>query len=289
MRGIVLAGGFGTRLHPLTSATSKQLLPVYDKPLVYYPLSVLMLAQIREILIISTPDHVGSFRALLDDGSHLGLSLEYAAQATPRGLADALRIGASFVGDDSVCLILGDNIFHGHDLPARIRKEAAVVDGCTLFGYPVAEPERYGVAVLDEQDGHLIDIEEKAEHPRSNLAVTGLYLYGNDAIRYTAGIEPSRRGELEITDLNRRFVWEGRARLVHLGRGVAWLDTGTPDSLLEAGNFVQTLQKRQGVSIACLEEVAYRSGLINRNELGNLIAKAGGMQSALGCYLAELL
>lgn len=288
MRGIILAGGSGSRLHPLTRITSKQLLPVYDKPLVYYPLSVLMLARISEILIVSSPHHIDQFRTLLGDGKSIGIRLEYAEQAEPRGLADALRIGRDFVGDEDVCLILGDNIFYGYDLPGLIRREIGRLDGCTLFGYPVADPERFGVATLDRSDGdRVVEIEEKPEKPRGNLAVTGLYLYGNEAIGYADELAPSARGELEITDLNRRFVEQGRARLVRLGRGITWLDTGTPDSLLEAGSFVQMLQKRQGVQVACLEEVAYRAGLIDRDELERLI-DAAGAESALGGYLAEI-
>lgn len=288
MRGIILAGGSGSRLHPLTQITSKQLLPVYDKPLVYYPLSVLMLAHISEILIISTPSHIDEFRDLLGDGRRIGIRLEYAEQAEPRGLADALLIGRDFVGDEDVCLILGDNIFYGYDLPGLIQREIEKVDGCTLFGYPVADPERFGVATLDRPDGaRVVEIEEKPEKPSGNLAVTGLYLYSNEAVGYADELVPSARGELEITDLNRRFVEQDRARLVRLGRGITWLDTGTPDSLLEAGSFVQMLQKRQGVQVACLEEVAYQAGLIDRDGLERLI-DAAGAESELGGYLAGI-
>lgn len=287
MKGIILAGGSGTRLMPLTTTTSKQLLPVYNKPLVYYPLSVLMLAGIRDILLISTPDQLPGFRNLLGDGSGLGLRLHYAPQPTPRGLADALIIGREFVGGAQVCLILGDNIFYGHELPMILREEIAKLDGCTVFGYPVADPERYGVAVLDSAK-RLIGLEEKPTRPHSNLAITGLYFYDNEALRYAAELTPSARGELEITDLNRRFLAEGRARLVYLGRGTAWLDTGTPDSLLEAGLFVQMLEKRQGVQIACLEEVAYRMGYIGARGLEELIRRVGP-SSARGRYLTRLL
>ncbi|MFB9673947.1 glucose-1-phosphate thymidylyltransferase RfbA [Streptosporangium vulgare] len=287
MKGIVLAGGSGTRLRPLTTITSKHLLPVYNKPMVYYPLSVLMLAGIREILLISTPEHLPGFRALLGDGSRLGLRLSYAVQTVPRGLADALVVGGEFVGDDRLALILGDNIFYGHELPSVLREEVGKLDGCTVFGYPVADPERYGVAVVGEE-GRLIDIEEKPARPRSNLAVTGLYLYDNVALRYATELTPSGRGELEITDLNRRFLAEGRARLVNLGRGTAWLDTGTPDSLLEAGVFVQVLEKRQGVQIACLEEVAYRMGYIDDHGLRELIGHAGSVTEE-GRYLVRVL
>jgi glucose-1-phosphate thymidylyltransferase len=287
MRGIILAGGSGTRLRPLTYVTSKQLLPVYDKPLVYYPLSVLMLARIREILIISDPRHLPEFRRLFGDGSQLGLSLSYAEQSAPRGLADALRIGAGFIGDESVCLILGDNIFYGNDLPGLIRQEIEKLDGATVFGYQVAEPQRYGVAVPDPVTGGLADIEEKPVRPRSNIAITGLYMYDNDAVAYARSLTPSARGELEITDLNRRYIEEGRAKLVTLGRGFTWLDAGTPESLLEAGTFVHTLQKRQGIQVACLEEIAYRSGLIGDEQLGRLIGEANP-GSPLSDYLASI-
>jgi glucose-1-phosphate thymidylyltransferase len=287
MRGIVLAGGEGTRLRPLTLATSKQLLPVYDKPLVFYPLSVLLLAGIREILVISDPDHLPCFEKVLGDGAELGVSLSYAEQTAPRGLADALRIGADFIGDDSVTLILGDNIFYGHDLPGVMRQEIEKLNGATVFGHHVADPRRYGVAVLDPVTGGLADIEEKPAQPRSNVAITGLYMYDNDAVGYARELQPSARGELEITDLNRRFIEEERAKLVTLGRGYTWLDAGTPDSLLEAGKFVQTLQARQGIQVACLEEVAYRSGLIGDRQLTRLI-EAAGPDSILGQYLAEV-
>ncbi len=287
MRGIILAGGSGTRLHPMTSITSKQLLPVYDKPLIYYPLSVLMLAGIRDILIISTPQHRAAFRQLLGDGAPLGLRLRYATQPEPRGLADALLIGRDFAGSGPVCLILGDNLFYGHEFPAMLRREVEKLDGCTLFGYPVADPERYGVAVLDDSS-RLVAVEEKPASPRGNLAVTGLYLYDNEAVRYAAELRPSPRGELEITDLNMRFVADGRARLVNLGRGTAWLDTGTADSLLEAGQFVQVMQKRQGVQIACLEEVAYRMRYIDDDRLGALVRDLGP-GSTQGRYLARVL
>jgi glucose-1-phosphate thymidylyltransferase len=271
----------------LTTITSKQLLPVYDKPLVYYPLSVLMLAGIREILVISTAQHQPAFRDLLGDGSHLGLRLRYAVQPAPRGLADALLIGRDFIGDEQICLVLGDNIFYGHEFGFMLRREVEKLDGCTLFGYPVADPERYGVAVLDESE-RLVGLVEKPARPPGNLAVTGLYLYDNEALRYAAELSPSARGELEITDLNRRFVAEGRARLVKLGRGTAWFDTGTTDSLLEAGQFVQVMQKRQGVQIACLEEVAYRMRYIDGDRLGELIDRFGA-DSEQGRYLSRVL
>jgi glucose-1-phosphate thymidylyltransferase len=287
MKGIILAGGSGTRLRPLTQVTSKQLLPVFDKPLVYYPLSVLMLAGMREILVITAPRHLRQFRDLLGDGSHLGIRLEYAEQDRPRGLADALVVGREFVGDGPAALILGDNIFHGHDLVPLLREQVAKLDGATLFGYPVSDPERYGVADLD-RDGRLVGIDEKPERPRSSLAVTGLYLYDNVALDYAAELMPSARGELEITDLNRRFIQEGRARLVHLGRGTTWLDAGTHESLLEAANYVGVLQRRQGVQIACVEEVAYRMGLLDIGGLTAAIERVGAA-SDYGRYLARVL
>lgn len=270
--------GSGTRLLPLTTINSKQLLPVYDKPLVYYPLSVLMLVGMREILIISNSAHLDSFRALLGDGSHLGLDLQYAAQDEPRGIAEALLIGREFAGDEDVCLILGDNIFYGQGLPTTLRKAAARVDGCTVFGYPVSDPERYGVAALDG-DGGLLDIEEKPADPPSNIAVTGLYMYSNDALSYAEKVSPSARGELEITDVNRLLIEEQRAQIVQLGRGIAWLDAGTHDSLLEASQYVQVLQKRQGMQIACLEETAFHMGYIGMSQLSELAERlsAGSM------------
>ncbi|MBT2399319.1 glucose-1-phosphate thymidylyltransferase RfbA [Streptomyces sp. ISL-100] len=269
MRGILLAGGSGTRLLPLTTINSKQLLPVYDKPLVYYPLSVLMLAGMREILVITNSLHIDSFRSLLGDGSHLGLDLQYAVQDEPRGIAEALLIGREFAGDEDVCLILGDNIFYGQGLPATLHKATETVDGCTVFGYPVSDPERFGVAVLDG-DGELVDIVEKPAAPPSNIAVTGLYMYSNDALAYAEKISPSARGELEISDVNRLLVQEGRGRIVQLGRGNAWIDAGTHDSLLEASQYVQVLQKRQGMQIACLEETAFRMGYIGMGQLSEL-------------------
>ncbi len=277
MKGIVLAGGAGTRLHPITRATSKQLLPVYDKPMIYYPMAVLMLAGIREILIISTPQDLPQFQRLLGDGADLGLSLSYAEQAQPNGLAEAFIIGRDHIGGDSAGLVLGDNIFHGPGLGTALQRAVADLDGCTLFGYPVKDPERYGVAEVGA-DGRLVSIEEKPLRPRSNLAVTGLYLYDNAVIELAAALTPSARGELEITDLNNAYLARGRARLVNLGRGTAWLDTGTHDSLLEAGQFVQVLEHRQGVRIACLEEVALRMGFIDADQayrLGEALGKSG--------------
>jgi glucose-1-phosphate thymidylyltransferase len=285
VKGIILAGGAGTRLHPLTRSVSKQLLPVYDKPMIYYPLSVLMLAGIRETLVISTPGDLPLFRRLLGDGAELGLSLSYAEQAAPNGLAEAFIIGREHVGDDSACLVLGDNIFYGHGLAGTLQRAVTGLAGCTLFGYPVKDPQRYGVAEVDPT-GRLVSIEEKPAVPRSNLAVTGLYLYDNAVLDIAAGLTPSARGELEITDVNNAYLAQRRARLVNLGRGTAWLDTGTHDSLLEAGQFVQVLEHRQGVRIACLEEIALRMGYIDAEaayKLGEALGKSG-----YGRYVMEV-
>jgi glucose-1-phosphate thymidylyltransferase len=262
MKGIILAGGSGTRLHPITRVTSKQLLPVGDKPMIYYPLSVLMLTGIRDILIISTPEDVARYSRLLGDGSDLGMSFSYAVQDEPRGIADALIIGADHIGDDPVALILGDNIFHGHLLAQILREHARDVRGCVLFGYPVKDPQRFGIAEVDPA-GRLLSIEEKPAHPRSNRAVTGLYLYDNEAVEIAKSVRPSARGELEITDVNRSYLERGRAKLVELTRGFAWLDTGTPEALLAASLYVLTLEERQGLQIACLEEIALRMGFID--------------------------
>ncbi|QBI54886.1 glucose-1-phosphate thymidylyltransferase RfbA [Streptomonospora litoralis] len=262
MKGIILAGGSGTRLHPTTLSVSKQILPVYNKPMIYYPLSVLMLAGIREILIISTPRDLDSFRGLLGDGSSLGIELSYAEQEKPNGLAEAFIIGADHIGGDSCALILGDNIFHGPVFSTLLQENAGDVDGCVLFGYPVNDPGRYGIAVLDAEE-RLVALDEKPERPRSNCAVTGLYFYDNDVVEIARGIEPSSRGELEITDVNRTYLENGNAKLVDLGRGFAWLDTGTHDALLQACHYVQTMEQRQGIRIACLEEVALRMGFID--------------------------
>jgi len=277
MKGIVLAGGSGTRLHPITQAVSKQLLPVYDKPMVYYPISVLMLAGIREILIISTPADLPHFRKLLGTGDQFGVTFSYAEQPSPNGLAEAFIIGADFIADDDVALVLGDNIFYGQGFSGRLRSAAAMLDGCTLFGYPVKDPERYGVGEIDDS-GRLLSIEEKPSKPRSNRAITGLYFYDNDVVEIARSLKPSPRGELEITDVNVTYLRRERATLVDLGRGFAWLDTGTHDSLLEAGQFVQTLEHRTGVRIACLEEIALRMGFIDPDEcfaLGMKLAKSG--------------
>nr|AJD20013.1 Glucose-1-phosphate thymi-dylyltransferase [uncultured bacterium] len=282
MKGIILAGGTGTRLFPLTSVVSKQLLPVYDKPMIYYPLSVLMLAGVRDILIISTPADLPLFRRLLGDGSHLGVRLSYASQAEPRGLADAFLIGADHIGDDKVALVLGDNIFHGQAFSDLLLRSARFSEGCVLFGYTVHDPERYGVAEVDA-DGRLISLEEKPALPRSNRAVTGLYFYDNDVVSIARRLRPSPRGELEITDVNRVYLERGTARLVQLGRGFAWLDTGTHRSLMEAGKYIEILENRQGVRIACLEEVALRMGYIDAEACHRLGERLGA--SEYGRYI----
>jgi len=281
----VLAGGSGTRLHPITRAVSKQLLPVYDKPMIYYPLSVLMLAGIRDILIITTPHDQEQFIRLLGDGTDLGINLSYAAQPEPRGLAQAFTIGSKHVGRDTAALVLGDNIFYGHLLGETVADAAKLTNGCRLFGYQVRDPERYGVAEADA-DGRLISIEEKPAQPKTNMAVTGLYFYDNDVVEIASSLEPSARGEYEITDLNNVYVQRGTAQLVDLGRGTAWLDTGTHDSLIEAGQFVQVLEHRQGVRIACLEEIALVQGFISVEQalaLGTALAKSG-----YGQYVVEV-
>ncbi len=286
MKGIVLAGGSGTRLDPLTRVMSKQLLPVYDKPMVFYPLSVLMLAEIREILIISTPEDLPLYRRLLGTGEPLGLRFEYAEQAAPNGLAEAFIIGRDFVGDDQACLILGDNIFHGAGLQQLLAQARAELDGAVLFGYQVRDPQRYGVVEFDA-DEKVLGIEEKPQRPKSNVAVTGLYFYDNQVLDIAAQLAPSARGELEITDVNNVYVRQGRARLRTLGRGHAWLDTGTHESLHDAGAFVAALQRRQGTSIACLEEIAYRLGYITAEQLEALARGYG--KSDYGAYLLELV
>ncbi|PNG91111.1 Glucose-1-phosphate thymidylyltransferase [Streptomyces malaysiensis] len=264
---------------------SKQILPVYNKPMIYYPLSVLMLGGVREIQIISTPLHVGLFRALLGDGGRLGLSIEYAEQPDANGIAEAFIIGAEFIGDDQVALVLGDNIFHGPGFSKMLHHEASHVDGCVLFGYGVKDPERYGVGEMDEH-GRLISLEEKPAAPKSNLAITGLYLYDNDVVDIAKNVRPSARGELEITDVNRVYLERGKARLVGLGRGFAWLDTGTHDSLLQAGQYVQLLEQRQGVRIACLEEIAFRMGFIDAAACYELGAELG--KTDYGKYLMDI-
>jgi glucose-1-phosphate thymidylyltransferase len=285
VRGIILAGGAGTRLHPATQVVSKQLLPVYDKPMIYYPLSVLMLAGIRDVLVISTPVDLPLFQRLLGDGSQLGMAFSYEVQPEPRGLADAFVIGAGFLDGDDACLVLGDNLFHGHGLAGLLQDEVKNLDGCTLFGYPVRDPERYGVAEV-RPDGSVVSIEEKPARPKSNLAITGLYLYDNDVVEIARGLQPSPRGELEITDVNNAYLARGQARCVNFGRGMAWLDTGTHDSLLEAAQFVQVLEHRQGVRIACVEEVAYRMGFIDHEQLTRLVEAHG--KSTYGDYLRQI-
>lgn len=284
-KGIVLAGGAGTRLHPITLGVSKQLLPVYDKPMIYYPLSVLMLAGIRQILIITTPEEQAGFRRLLGDGSQFGVQLEYAKQARPEGLAQAFIIGENFIGDDNVCLVLGDNIFYGQGLSKLVQDAGARRKGATIFGYRVTDPHRFGVVAFDKEQ-RVVSIEEKPENPQSNYAVTGLYFYDNDVVDIAKSIKPSARGELEITSVNQVYLERGDLNVELLGRGFAWLDTGTFDSLYEASGFIETLEKRQGLKVACLEEVAYRMNYINRDQLvrqGKDLAKNG-----YGEYLLQL-
>lgn len=285
MKGIVLAGGSGTRLYPLTRAVSKQLLPIFDKPMIYYPISVLMLAGIREILIISTPTDLPLFERLLGDGHTLGVDFSYAEQAAPNGLAEAFLIGRDFLGGKPAGLVLGDNVFYGAGLSKQLQRASADVDGARLFGYRVEDPERYGVVELD-RDGKILSIEEKPREPKSDIAVTGLYFYDSDVSDIAATLRPSKRGELEITDLNNVYVSRGKARLEVFGRGMAWLDTGTPASLLEAAEFVRILQQRQGYHVACLEEIAYRMGYIEAEQL-EALADAHG-KSPYGTYLRSL-
>ena len=285
MKGIILAGGKGTRLYPLTISTSKQMLPVYDKPMIYYPLSMLMLAGIREILIISTPEALPGFRELLKDGSQWGLEFQYAEQAEPRGLADAFLVGREFVGDSPVCLILGDNVFYG-GLSTLLKECASLQEGAIIFGYRVNDPERYGIVEFDEQE-NVLSIEEKPTKPKSNFAVPGLYFYDNQVVKYVETIKPSARGEIEITDLNNIYLRERKLKVKVFGRGVAWLDLGTHESLLQGATFIEAIQQRQGLMIACLEEIAYRAGYISKGQLEALGKTFAG--NSYGQYILDIV
>jgi len=284
-KGIILAGGSGTRLYPVTKSISKQILPVYDKPMIYYPLSVLMLAGIREILIISTPQDLPLYKHLFNDGSELGINISYAEQPSPDGLAQAFIIGDDFIGNDDVALILGDNIFYSYEFTKVLTAADANKDGATVFGYYVNDPERYGVAEFDKE-GKVISLEEKPDQPKSNYAVTGLYFYSNDVVEKAKSLKPSKRGELEITDLNNLYLKEGRLQLTKLGRGAAWLDTGTHDSLLQASNFISTIENRQGLKVACIEEIAFNKGYINKDQLLKLAEPL--IKNDYGKYLVRI-
>ena len=285
-KGIILAGGSGTRLHPVTQAVSKQLMPIYDKPMIYYPLSALMLAGLRDILIISTPQDTPRFQELLGDGAKWGMNLQYAVQPSPDGLAQAFIIGRDFIGDDHAALVLGDNVFYGHELQQLLESAHARRDGATVFAYPVSDPERYGVVEFDAS-GRAVSLEEKPKVPRSRYAVTGIYFYDNDVIEIAKDLKPSPRGELEITDLNRVYLERGRMSVELMGRGMAWLDTGTHDSLLEAAQFVQTIERRQGLKVCCPEEIAYRQGFIDAAQVERLAAPLA--KSGYGKYLKDML
>lgn len=286
MKGIILAGGSGTRLYPVTKAISKQITPIYDKPLIYYPLSVLMLAGIKDILVISTPRDIGTFEELLGNGSDLGLKIEYAIQEHPNGLAEAFIIGENFIGNDSCALVLGDNMFYGHGLTGIVKEAAKRETGATIFGYYVNNPKSFGVVEFDE-NGKAISLEEKPEKPKSNFAIPGLYFYDNTVVEKAKAVKPSHRGELEITTLNEMYLNEGTLNVLSLGRGMAWLDTGTHDGLLEASNFVKTIQSRQGVMVACLEEIAYRNGWISKEKVKELAKPL--LKSHYGEYLMNLI
>ena len=285
MKGIILAGGSGTRLYPLTKAISKQIMPIYDKPMIYYPLSTLMLAGIREILIISTPRDLPTFQELLGDGSQLGLEMHYAVQEYPRGLAEAFIIGEEFIGDDSVAMVLGDNIFYGQSFSKVLKEAASRTKGATIFGYYVKDPSEYGVVEFDE-NGMAISIEEKPKYPKSNYAVPGLYFYDNDVVKIAKSVKPSARGEIEITSINNEYLRRGDLHVETLGRGFAWLDTGSHDNLLEAANFVATFQKRQGMYVSCIEEIAFRRGFINKDQLLALAQPL--LKTAYGQYLVDV-
>ena len=286
MKGIILAGGAGTRLYPVTQVVCKQLLPVFDKPMIYYPLSTLMLSGIRDILVISTPQDVPKFEGLLGDGSRFGVSISYAIQEAPNGLAEAFIIGEQFIGDSAVCLVLGDNIFYGHDLPSMLKKAAETRTGATIYGYYVQDPERYGVVDFDAE-GKVLSIEEKPKHPKSNYAVVGLYYYDNDVIEIAKSIKPSARGEIEITDVNKTYLERGTLSVQLMGRGFAWLDTGTHNSLVNATLFVKTIEDRQGLKIACIEEIAYRMGYIDADQLTRIAEPL--KKSGYGEYLLTIL